>query len=157
MKYTILKWVMNFQNQLLNLFGKLDDAIVAYNRDCLNQAGRPIAKQTIKLVGQIALLISDLPFEILATRDVDYIGQIDHVVREKLNQLLQEMKLHLETDTQLIWMPANTVYLPFYEGIYLSVLVAHARDVLRAKEKFNRPKDASTIKALKNYFKKKNG
>jgi hypothetical protein len=36
------------------------------------------------------------------------------------------------------------------------VLVAHARDVLRSKEKFNRPKDATTIKALKNYFGKKN-
>lgn len=144
---------MNFQGQLLELFKKLDSEISICNHERLNK----IPKQTMRIVGQIALLVSDLPFEILATRDLDYIGQIDHVVREKLERLLQEMKLHLETDTQLIWMPADTVYLPFYEGTFLMVLVAHPRDILRAKEKFNRSKDAATIAALKNYFENKNG
>lgn len=148
---------MEIQEQLLALFKKLDDEIGLYNRECFDQGSLSITKQILKLVGQIALLISDLPFEILATRDLDYVGEINHVVRKKLQRLLQEINLYLETDTQLIWMPDTTTYLPFYEGVYLTVLVAHPRDVLRAKEKFNRPKDKTTIAALKNYFGNTNG
>jgi hypothetical protein len=147
---------MELKKQLLDLFKKLNDEIGFYNRKCFDQGSLTLPKQTLKLVGQIALLISDLPFEILATRDLDYVGQIDYVVRQKLQQLLQKMNLHLETDTQLIWMPSHTLYLPFYVGAFLTVLVAHPRDVLRAKEKFNRPKDKPIIAALKNHFGNKN-
>lgn len=147
---------MSFQERFSHLFQKLDDDIVAHNRECVHQNELTIGKQTLKIVGQIALLVANLPFEIVATADVDYLGRIDHVVYQKLKALLQEMNLHLESDSHLIWMPDDTTYLPFYQGIYITALVAHPRDVLRAKEKFNRPKDATIIRALKNYFGNKN-
>lgn len=143
---------MAIQDQFLHVSEQVDTFIGDYNKERDKDGGLSLQKQTLKIVGQFALLLADLPFTIAATSDLDFVGDISHAVREKLSELLIELNIYLETDNKLIWMPEDTLYNICYQGQWLDVLIANPRDVLRAKCKFNRAKDKQTIAALENYF-----
>jgi hypothetical protein len=146
---------MKVLSQMTTLFHQLDEFIIVYNRDRLEDGGLSLPRQTLKIVGQFALLLSNLPFEVTATSDLDHVGEIDHAVKKELARLLLEKNIHLETDTHLIWIPKNTSYTKFYDGLALVVLLAEPSAVLKAKQKFNRPKDARVVTNLKKYLNQK--
>lgn len=106
----------------------------------------------LKIVGQIALLIADLPFPITSTMDIDILHNLPHYALKKLGELFLDNGLVLESDQHLIWMPEKTLYRPMFDGHYIHASVAYPLYVIASKCKFQRPRDKALIKAYFQHF-----
>ena len=104
-----------------------------------------IPKLQLKIVGQMALLIADLPFPIAATMDIDILHNLPHFASKRLGELFLDSGLVLESDQHLIWMPEQTVYHPFFDGSYIHASVGDPLYVIASKCKFKRIKDKTLI------------
>lgn len=104
----------------------------------------------LKIVGQMALLLADLPFPITSTMDIDILHNLPHFASKKLGELFLDSGLVLESDHHLIWMPEQTVYHPLFDGHYIHAVIADPLHVIASKCKFKRNKDKSLIQS---YFK----
>lgn len=142
------KW---FQD-LMAVFEKLNEAITSYNKECFEQGSLALQKQELKIVGQVALLLNDLPFPLAATTDLDLVKNPDYSLAKKLEELLLEIGLSLEKDSSLIWMPENTTYHTLCEFSYLKVFYADHTDVMKSKKKFHREKDKRLIEMYERIF-----
>jgi len=108
----------------------------------------------LKIVGQIALLLADLPMEVAATRDIDILHHIPYSQMKGLEKMFLDVGLVLERDQGLIWMPDDTVYHPLFSGKLAQVYYADALDVMTSKAKYKRSKDKIL---LRKYFKINSG
>jgi len=140
------------KTRLQNVFSRLNHFIETHNKNSREEGSLPLKKQTFKIVGQMALLLSNLPFEITSTMDLDTVSSTNHFVQKELESLLTEIGIHLETDSHLIWMPKGTQYSQLFDFDWVGVLVADPKSVILSKYKFNRPKDRKLIHLYHHYF-----
>ncbi len=141
-----------FIDLLKETFVSLNDFIAEYNSQIFSEGGIRIQKQTVKIVGQSALLCADLPFPVTATMDLDTVTILPDVVARKLDDLLSEHGLRLETDSHLIWMPEMTQYKILFDFDCVQVLIADPQSVILSKCKFDRLKDRKLIEDYRRYF-----
>ncbi len=142
----------SFKHELSQIFESLNTFIEATNTENTQDGARSIPKQLIRLVGQTALLLGDLPFTVAASMDLDVVSQLDYVVSKKLAALLSQTGLTLETDGHLIWMPAETVYETIFEFSFVEVQMAKPEYVVASKFKFKRHKDELLIKKYLEHY-----
>lgn len=142
----------NFVSLLKEVFNKLNEFITDYNSTIYSEGGIRIPKQTVKIVGQSALLCADLPFPITATMDLDTVTRLPDTVGRKLDALLSEHGLRLESDSHLIWMPETTEYKLLLDFDYVQALIADPQSVILSKYRFDRLKDRKLIENYRRYF-----
>ncbi|GEM_PF-5726199 len=105
----------------------------------------PKTPLTLHIVGQMALIVSDLPIPVAGTTDLDAIGLLEYPAATLLRALLLDIGLTLETDQHLIWMPSHTKYHPWYRGPLVRVDIADPLFVIASKCKFQRAKDRALL------------
>lgn len=137
---------MNLATQFKALFKELDRRIVEAAEDQGQSGGFSISPVKIRILGQTALLLSDLPFPIAGTMDLDARVDGPYAARKILSELLLHEGLQLESDDHLIWMPENTRFHAFYKGNKVEVSIADAVAVIASKAKFKREKDRELIR-----------
>lgn len=113
---------------------------------------RPTEKVTCKIVGQVALLLANLPCDVAATTDIDILFEPTYAKNKTLETLCLDYGLTLESDHHLIWMPKETVYQPLYQGDWVKVFFAEALYVIASKCKFKRDKDKKLIQNYLRFF-----
>lgn len=142
--------IWNVNTRLINVFQRLDDHLQQYINDVRSRGGLPLSTPVhLRIVGQLALILSALSIPIASTTDLDTIGAQDYTVSKILQDLLLDIGLALETDQHLIWMPPETTYRQFYPGKTVHVTVADPLYVIASKCKFRRLKDRIL---LRQYF-----
>lgn len=141
-----------FRDTLEEICKKLDAFIADYNSRTFEEGGLKIPKQEIKIVGQAALLLAELPFPVSGTMDVDVWNQIPYLVQKKLDGLLFEKKMYLDPDGPKAWMPPDTKFQPLFDFPRLQVWIADPESVLVSKAKFNRPKDKALIETYLRFY-----
>ena len=96
--------------------------------------GRVLPKPCwIHLLGQMSLIETGLPFELLATNDVDVRANYDHQVKKEFERLLAKRALVLDPVGHEAWMPKETIYTTLFEGRYVTLKVADVESVLLSK------------------------
>ena len=111
----------------------------------------PRENYQLKIVGQMALLLADLPFPVAATMDIDILHRLPFALIKDLQRiLLAEAGMILEEDQALIWMPEDAQYHPLFSGHQVEVSFADSLDVIASKCKFQRLRDK---KLIEEYFK----
>lgn len=144
---------MNEENKnFREIFEELNEFLMAENKEADQMGGPFVKKQTVKIVGQAALLLADLPFPVEGTSDLDVVSSIDHVAQKKLIELLLKKGMSLDTDSHLIWMPKDTRFKKIFDFPKVEVFVAEPEDVLLSKYKFNRPQDRDLFKDYLKFF-----
>ncbi|MBX7149242.1 hypothetical protein K1X76_09145 [bacterium] len=133
-------------NEFLDVFTELNSFIETCNAQARSEGLALIPTQTIRIVGQTALLLTPLPFSVASSMDLDVISTLDYTVSKKLEALLVEKGLQLEKDGHLIWMPSQTEYDTLFKLPYVEVEKAKPEFVVASKFKFKRPKDQKLIK-----------
>lgn len=137
---------------LRQVFQELNDYIADYNARCFEEGALRIEKQTLKIVGQTALFLADLPFPITATTDLDIVVTMPYGVQKKLRELLQKIGIVLDPDGRLVWMPENTVYHPYFESQWVEARYADPEAVMLSKYKFNRADDRKLLETYAQYY-----
>ena len=137
---------------LAETFEELNEHISAHNRRSNQEGGLSIEKQSLKIVGQAALFLAELPFPITSTTDLDVLVTPPYSVQVKLRELLAKRGLVLDPDGRLIWMPKGTLYHRFFDSPWVEGLYADPESVLLSKYKFNRPDDRKLIQEYQQYY-----
>lgn len=140
------------REKLRDVFQRLNEFIEKYNEESTEEGGISIPPQEIRIVGQVALLLADLPFPVLATTDLDNLTTLPFNVQKELNKLLFDFEMHLVPDGPKVWMPPDTPYLPLFDFKKVKVLYADPESVILSKAKFNRVKDRPLIEKFLRYF-----
>lgn len=143
---------MNSEAKFKVIFEGLDHRIIQENDERKQSGALLILPVKIRILGQTALLLSNLPFPIAGTMDLDACVDGDYLARKILSELLLPEGLYLESDDPLIWMPKDTKFYPFYEGGRVDVFIAEAVAVIASKAKFKREKDKKLIRNYLQYF-----
>ncbi len=146
-----------FRDMFQEICGKLDAFITDYNSRILEEGGLRISRQEIKVVGQAALLLSDLPFAISGTMDFDIWNPLPYLVQKKLDALLFENKMYLDPDGPKAWMPPDTKFQLLFDFPKLQVWVADPESVIASKAKFNRAKDRPLIETYLRFYPQSKG
>jgi hypothetical protein len=144
--------VKDFADMLRGLFQDLEERLERIQEENRLEGLPGIKPANLKIVGQAALLLSDLPFPLAATMDLDVLMKGEFVVEQELKKLLEAQGIRLESDAHLIWMPSETRYHPWFKRENLSVEVAEAIAVIASKAKFKRPKDKKLIQTYLQCF-----
>ncbi len=134
-----------FKQELLSVFHQLNELMEERNQELRKMGSLLLKKQTLKIVGQMALLLNSLPFSPTSTMDLDTVSKLDFWVQQVLENLLLEQGMHLESDPHLIWMPRNTQYDKILNLSLVEVWVASPEDVIASKYRFKRKKDEQLI------------
>lgn len=133
--------------KLRHTFATLDRRVKRHARTVHNDGGLlPRFPIELRLVGQLALILAELPFPVAGTTDVDVLGLEVHWISTQLQALLLELGLILEPDHHLIWMPPETHYDAWFQGEYLHVALARPIYIIASKCKFQRTKDRFLIR-----------
>ena len=143
---------MGLQKILANIFNELSESLVRETGRRSEQGGLALAPADIRIVGQCALLLADLPFPVAGSVDLDALIRGDFWVRSTLEKLLLPEGLTLDSDAHLIWMPDDTRYTPFFASPVLTVTLAEPDAVIASKCKFRRPKDRDLIRTYLQHF-----
>lgn len=138
------------KEELKKLFQRFDETLVKEVAE-RRAAGeiRVTERVYCKIVGQVALLLADLPFDIAATTDIDILFEPPHAFSKTMETICLDYGLTLESDHRLIWMPEETVYHTLYQGTWVIARFAEAKHVIASKCRFKRDKDK---KLIQNYF-----
>lgn len=136
------------QDTLLQLFARFDEKLTERVAE-VEAGGGVVVGYPLKyhLVGQVALLLADLPFDITATVDIDIMHTYRSPESQWLASLCLDVGLMLESDHALIWMPPETEYVALFAGRYLHVEVAKPMYVIASKCRFQRERDRELIQA----------
>lgn len=134
------------KENFIRLFKQLDQQLTEQAAEIrLQGSPAPRLPFTIHIVGQMALLLSNLTIPIASTIDVDAIYPNDYWLTTHLRDALSTEGLLLESDHHLIWMPTDTTYQPFFEGDALDIRVAYPLFVMASKCKFKRVRDRQLL------------
>jgi len=144
--------VKDFADILRELFQRLDEKIDQIEEENRREGLPRIKPANLKIVGQTALLLAELPFPLAATMDLDVLINGEFRVGQELAKLLETHGIRLESDSHLIWMPPETRYHPWFKGKNLSVEIAEAIAVIASKAKFKRLKDKKLIQTFLQCF-----
>ncbi|HBF11979.1 MAG TPA: hypothetical protein DDW49_01100 [Deltaproteobacteria bacterium] len=143
------------QNKFEAIFTGLNNFIQERNQEAPELGVPLLPKQSIKIIGQMVLVLADLPFPVERTLGLDVISPLNPFVQKQVSDLLIKEGMHLEADGHLVWMPINTSYKKIFDSLLVEVLVADVESVLASKYKFKRPKDQKLIQTFFNYFPEK--
>lgn len=128
---------------LREIFNTLNDWIEAENQTARSEGLIFIDDCRFQLLGQSALMCSDIGIEIRATADLDAYTNAQYSVIKYLDNLLLPYGMKFDTLSKEIWMPEETKYTPFYSGSHVTVELAEVEYLLVSKAKFamekNRP------------------
>jgi len=111
----------------------LDTWIIKENEELRAADLRPYKACTIRLIGQAALLESDLDIPLVATADVDVYADYEHPVLLQFALLLKRNNLIVDPLGHEAWMPKETTYECCYQGRYVTGLIAHPDFILIAR------------------------
>lgn len=138
---------------LIQSFQKLERRLeVQRQRDSDAGGVQTFTHIDLKIVGQVALLLSDLPFPITSTTDIDILHRLPYDTTKALEKTLLDIGLILETDHRLIWMPAETTYHSLFQGAHITASYADPFFVIASKCKFQRKKDRALIATYCNHY-----
>lgn len=141
------------KNQIIQILQKGDDWLLQHVEEARARGEiQTVPPLQLKIVGQIALLIADLPFPITSTMDIDILHNLPYFALKKLGELFLDKGLILESDQHLIWMPEKTAYHPLFDGNYIHAVVADPLYVIASKCKFQRGRDKALIKSYFQHF-----
>lgn len=141
------------KTQIIQTLQKGDDWLLYQVEDArANGEIQTVPPLQLKIVGQIALLIADLPFPVTSTMDIDILHNLPHFALKKLGELFLDCGLVLESDHHLIWMPEKTIYRSLFDGHYIHTSVADPLFVIASKCKFQRTRDKALIKSYFQHF-----
>ncbi len=118
---------------LKNIFKTLDKWIAEENKARRTDGALEIDKAEFRVLGQTALLESQLELHLIATQDVDAYVKAQQEVYKKLDELLKAEGKHLDPDWRQIWMPEETEYDELYTGKLVTALIAKPEYVLISK------------------------
>lgn len=131
---------------LRSTFGALDEWIEGQIAEAHREGYiAPKTPVRLRIVGQLALLLSALDLPVAGTTDLDAIGTLEYPVQQQLQCLLRPLGLQLEPDQHLIWMPPDTIYRKWYDGLHVHVRVAAPRYVIASKCRFHRERDRRLV------------
>lgn len=125
------------------IFIKLDKKVEKRYRDAISEGFLFDPHFNIKILGQMSLLANEsvaVKFDLFATADVDAYIKGEHWTKKELELLLKKENLELDSDSNLIWVPDESKYLPLFTGKYITVeviapLYCLASKAVKAKEK----------------------
>lgn len=143
---------MHLDAKFKAIFEELDKRLIKENEERKKSGAILILPVKIKILGQTALLLSNLPFPIAGTMDLDARIDGDYLARKILSEILIPKGLYLESDDHLIWMPKDTKFHKWYEGDWVGVFIAETDAVIASKAKFKRGKDKELIRNYLQYF-----
>ena len=143
---------MHLTQKFRAIFATLDKRLMQENKSRKKSGAILIGPVKIKILGQTALLLADLPFPIAGTMDLDAQMDGDYQARKILSEILLPEGLYLESDDHLIWMPEETKYHKWYEGNCVTVFMAEAEAVIASKTKYKRQKDKELIRTYLQHF-----
>lgn len=144
--------VGEFKKKFEKVFKRLNDYLEGCVQEAAREGGMAPTKQVAKIVGQMALLLAELPFAVTTTMDLDVISPIQHIAHKKLKELLLEEGMGLETDGHLIWMPKDTHYEKLWDFPWVEVWLADCASIIASKYRFKRSKDQRLIQTYLEFF-----
>lgn len=118
---------------LLEIADKLDRWIAAQNLTLRGQGLPTLAPCHIRVLGQMALLEQHVPLHLVATQDVDAVGDYEHAVERELARLLRARGKELDPLAHEAWMPKDTRYRRLFTGAFVTLDVAEPEAVLISK------------------------
>lgn len=118
---------------LNKVFQDLDKWVDKSNKG-LAKEGFPVIKPFyIKVLGQTALIESNINLNLPTTIDVDMYTNCSYVVKQELERILSKHKKFLDGFSDEIWMPKETEYSLFYKGKNLKAYLAKPEYILLSK------------------------
>jgi hypothetical protein len=118
---------------LFKIFEKLDQEIMKLNVEFRAEGSSEIPKFQIKILGQSALIESNIALALNSTIDIDAYADFIWVAREKFCEILKENNLVFDELSNEIWMPDETKYISLYEGQFVNGFYAEPEYVLLSK------------------------
>ena len=118
---------------LFKIFEKLDQEIMNLNEEFRAEGSSEIPKFHIKILGQSALIESNIALALNSTIDIDAYADFIWVAREKFCEILKENNLVFDELSNEIWMPDETKYISLYEGQFVNGFYAEPEYVLLSK------------------------
>jgi hypothetical protein len=133
------------KDTLLAIFKELDERIEVENTDRDAIGGLKIRLVEVRILGQITLLANDMAAKILTlqrTNDLDAVIKNTHgFVMAILNkEILPNYGLHLDPDSEYIWIPPGSKFELFHDSKNVRVMLLDPESALvskavKAKEK----------------------
>lgn len=129
---------------LLTIFKELDDRIEAENVDRENAGGMKIRPVEVLILGQMTLLANEMAAKILPlqrTNDLDAVlKNTQGFVTRVLKEILPSHGLHLDPDSEYVWIPPGSKFDPFqnFKNVRVKLLdpeSALVSKAVKAKEK----------------------
>jgi len=117
---------------LLEVAEKLDQWIATENV-ALRGDGSVLAPCRIRILGQMALFEQHVQLHLVATQDVDAVGDYENAVERELARLLRARGKELDPLAREAWMPKDTQYRRLFTGTFVKLDVAEPEAVLISK------------------------
>lgn len=112
---------------------QLDDFVLARNVEARREGLPTLRSCAIKLLGQTALMESQVSLTLAATNDVDVYADYEFVVEQEFRRLLKLRGYELDPLGGEVWMPNETTYSPLFSGRFITLLVADVESILLSK------------------------
>ncbi len=130
---------------IVKVFKKLDKWAVQTNSEALKNGWPTIKPFYIKVLGQTALIETNLDLDLTATMDVDVYADYHNSVKVEFEKLLSLEGKFLDQDSEKIWMPKETEYKQIFKGHLLTGFLAKSEYVLISKALKAHKKNQSLI------------
>lgn len=114
-------------------FEELENWIENENTDRRANGGPVLEGCEIQVLGQTALIEAKVQLHLLATKDVDAYVKGEQTIHREFDRILRKAGRELDSDSSLIWMPAETKYVQIFKGAYVKGSVAEPEYVLISK------------------------
>lgn len=118
---------------LVAIAQRLDRWIEARNVELRREGLPALAPCRIRVLGQTALLEQRVPLHLVATQDVDAIGDYEHEVEHELARLLRAEGKVLDPHAREAWMPKETHYHRAFGGAFVTLELADPEAILISK------------------------
>jgi hypothetical protein len=115
------------------VFKDLDAWAVKTNKEAVNNSWPAITPFYIKVLGQTALIETQIDLNLTATMDVDVYADYHFAVKNEFENLLKKYGRSLDPDSDKIWMPTETEYKEVFKGSLLTGSIAKSEYVLISK------------------------
>ena len=121
---------------LIEVFKKLNDLVISENTLRRNSGAALIAHSRIEILGQTSLLAQpELTFKLslVQTGDLDALLLADSFVKQQLKKILPEYGFIYDEDSPLIFIPDNSIFLPFLNLTHIEVVTLDPESALVSK------------------------
>lgn len=112
---------------------KLDDWVIQQNLEARKEGLSTFRPCRIRVLGQMALLESRAPLQLILTNDVDVHADFEHAVEVAFRRLLAAEGKLLDPVGNEVWMPRETRYRSVFKGAFVTLQIADMDAVLLSK------------------------